>query len=171
MDDAKVKAGFQIFRAADAPSLMEAGCLAIEPFTEIQQAGVEKMIAEGYSEGDDVKVLCNFPGFSLTLVWFKAGFPLPLHSHDVDCLYYIIGGSLNLGTEELGARDSFFIPAGVPYTYKPGANGVELLEFRHANNFNFVNHAKGEGYWKRALDTVVANRDAWKVAERPTVSA
>ena len=41
------------------------------------------------------------PGFGLTHVWFKEGYALPLHSHDCDCLYYVIAGSLKMGTEEL----------------------------------------------------------------------
>src|SRR5579872_3189024 len=103
----KAKNGFQIFRAADAPSLDEAGCMTIEPF------------APGLPEGESVRVLVNLPAFSLTHVWFKKDFPLPLHSHDADCLYYIIAGSLRLGTEDLGPRDCFFVPADVPYAYRP----------------------------------------------------
>ncbi len=103
-------AQFRIFRAKDAPGLMEAGCMAVEPFTPVQRAGMDKAREAGYLEGDEIKVLVDIPGFSLTHVWFKPGYALPLHSHDADCLYYIIAGSLSLGTEELGERDSFFIP-------------------------------------------------------------
>ncbi|TVV76727.1 cupin domain-containing protein [Sphingomonas solaris] len=163
--------GFTIFRAADAPGLMEAGCMAVEPFSPVQRAGMDAALAAGFLEGDEVKVLVNIPGFSLTHVWFKKGYPLPLHSHDADCLYYIIAGGVRLGTEDLGARDSFFIPAGVPYTYRPGENGVELLEFRQANNFNFLNLAKGETFWTKAAATCEANRADWRTAERPTLNA
>lgn len=121
-------AGFQIFRASDAPSLAEAGCMTVEPFSAAQREGMDKLVAAGFSDGEEVRVLVDIPGFSLTHVWFKAGFPLPLHSHDADCLYYIVAGSIRLGTEDLGPRDSFFVPADVPYTYRPGPDGVEILK-------------------------------------------
>lgn len=162
---------FQIFRAKDAPGLMEAKCMTVEPFTPVQRAGMDRALAAGYLEGDEIKVLVQIPGFSLTHVWFKEGYALPLHSHDADCLYYIIAGSLRIGTEDLGPRDSFFIPSGVPYTYRPGRDGVELLEIRHASTFNFVNLAKGEGFWDKAVEMTAAHREAWKAAKRPSLNA
>jgi hypothetical protein len=157
----------RIFRAADAKDLMEAGCMSIEPFTPAQREGMNKLAAAGYMEGDEVKVLVNIPGFSLTHVWFKQGYPLLLHSHDADCLYYIIAGSLEMGTETLGPRDSFFVPANGAYTYKPGPDGVELLEIRHANSFDFRNLTKNEAFYEKAAVTVAANVDAWRNAKRP----
>lgn len=159
---------FEIFRAKDAPGLVEAECMSIEAMNPVQRSGIDALIAAGYLEGDDIQVLCNLPGFSLTHAWLKREYPLPLHSHDSDCLYYIVAGSLKMGTEELGARDSFFIPAGVPYSYRPGPNGVEVLEFRHATSFNFLNLAKGEQWWSKALETVTANHEAWASATRPS---
>lgn len=162
---------FQIFRAKDAPGLMEAECMSVEPFTPIQRAGMDRALAAGYLEGDEIQVLCQLPGFSLTHVWFKEGYVLPLHSHDCDCLYYIIAGSLRMGTEELGPRDSFFIPSGVPYTYKPGPDGAELLEIRQAASFNFVNLAKNEGFWDKVVEQTSQHREAWKSAKRPLLNA
>ena len=162
---------FQIFRATDSRDLMEEGCMTLEPFTDIQRAGMDKLLAAGFSDGDEVKVLVNIPGFSLTHVWFKKDYPLPLHSHDADCLYYIIAGSIKLGTETLGERDSFFIPAGVPYTYRPGPDGAEILEFRHASHFNFVNLAKGAGFWDKAAEIAANSREDWKAAARPKLNA
>ncbi|KHK90138.1 cupin domain-containing protein [Novosphingobium malaysiense] len=163
-------AKFQIFRAADAPSLMEAECMTVEGYTPVQREGMDKLLAAGFLEGDEVKVLVDLPGFSLTHVWFKAGYPLPLHSHDVDCLYYIIAGTIRLGTEELGPRDSFFIPSGVPYAYKPGPDGVELLEFRHEGKFNFVNLAKNATFWEKAAEQAAEHREGWKTAKRPRLN-
>ena len=57
----------------------------------------------------------------------------------------------------------------MPYTYKVGPDGVELLEFRHATSFNFVNHAKGEAFWTKAIETVAANVADWKTAVPPTM--
>ena len=170
MSDGEGNGKFQIFRAESAPGLMQAGCMSVEPFTPVQRAGMDKMLAAGYLEGDKVKVLVNIPGFSLTHVWFKKDYPLPLHSHDADCLYYIIAGTLRIGTETLGERDSFFLPAGTPYTYRPGPDGVELLEFRHATHFNFVNLAKGAGFWDKALEAVEANVGDWKTAKLPALN-
>ena len=118
--------------------------MTVEPFTPVQRAGMDGAISAGYIGGDEIKVLTDQPGFGLTHVWFKEGYQLPLHSHDADCMYFIISGTIRIGTEELGPRDCFFVPADVPYAYKPGPDGVEVLEIRHANHFNFVNHAKAE---------------------------
>jgi mannose-6-phosphate isomerase-like protein (cupin superfamily) len=161
---------FQIFRAADAPSLMKSGLMTVQPFDDVQRAGMDKLVKAGYMEGDEEKVLFNVPGFSLLHVWFKKDYPLLRHTHDSDCLYYVIAGSLTLGTETLSARDGFFVPAGTPYTYRPGADGVELLEFRHATHFNLINLTKGEAFYNRAAETVAANLENWRQAKKPPLN-
>lgn len=167
MADQKDKS-FQIFRAEDAPGLMEKGCMKMEAMSDVQRAGLTRMVQEGYMHGDEVKILVDIPGFSLAHAWLKKNYPLTLHSHDSDCLYYILAGSLKIGTEELGPKDSFFVPANVPYTYKPGPDGVEVLEFRHVGEFNFVNLSKGAAYWEKAAKTVMDNVEDWKTAKRPS---
>jgi mannose-6-phosphate isomerase-like protein (cupin superfamily) len=161
---------FQIFRADNAPGLMEAGCMTVEPFTPVQRTGMDGALAAGYMGGDEIKVLTDLPGFGLTHVWFKEGYQLPLHSHNADCMYFIISGSIRLGTEELGPRDCFFVPRDVPYTYKIGPEGVEVLEIRHANHFDFVNHAKGEAWWAKAAQETASRQDSWKTAKRPVLN-
>jgi mannose-6-phosphate isomerase-like protein (cupin superfamily) len=94
-----------------------------------------------------------------------------LHSHDSDCLYYVVSGSLKLGTEELGPRDSFFVPADTPYTYRPGPEGVEVLEFRHQGTFDFVNLSRNAAYYTKAAEVIAANVEDWKVAVRPSLNA
>jgi mannose-6-phosphate isomerase-like protein (cupin superfamily) len=169
MDDgAPVKIGMKIMRAKDAPDLNEAKRMSVKPFSPLQREGMNKLMAEGYGEGAVVAVLCDLPGFSLIHSWMKHGYPLLLHSHDSDCLYYVIAGEMSLGTETLGPRDSVFMPAGTPYTFAPGVDGVEFLEFRHANAFDFVNLAKGEAFWTKALDVVKANADNWRNAVPPS---
>jgi len=158
----------EIYREADAPALLEAGCITLAPGDALQTEGVERLAAAGFSDGDEIKVLVNIPGFSLAHVWFKQNFPLPLHSHDGDCLYYVVAGSLQLGVETLGPRDCFLIPAHVPYTYTPGPEGVEVLEIRHETHFEYRNHAKTRAFYDRALETVVANVAAWRTAKRPS---
>lgn len=161
-------AGFTIFRAKDAPGLMQSGVMAMAPMTDTQRAGLKGAVAAGYMDGDEVQILTQMPGYSLAHAWLKKSYPLALHSHDSDCMYYIVAGTLKLGTEELGPRDSFFVPAGVPYTYKPGPEGVEVLEIRHAPKFNFVNLSKTETYWTKAAETIAANHEDWKTAVRPS---
>ena len=94
-------AGFKIMRATDAPGLMASACMTIEPMNELQRAGLKSVIAAGYLDGDEIKVLCDIPGFSLTHAWLKRDYPLPLHSHDSDCLYYIVAGSLTIRQADL----------------------------------------------------------------------
>ena len=161
---------FQVFREKDAKPLEETGIMSLPEFTPVQIEALMKMHAPDMSRGDRVRVLFNVPGFSLLHSWFKADYPLPLHSHDADCLYYVVAGSLQLGTERLGPRDGFFVPAGAPYSYKPGPDGLELLEFRHATQFNFNVLAKSEAFWKRAVETVQSHNEEWKVAKMPTLN-
>ncbi|MDO6414532.1 cupin domain-containing protein [Sphingomonas sp. BIUV-7] len=165
------KKSFTIYRAKDAPTLMESGHMAIAPISAEHRAGVMKAVEAGYTKGDVVRVLVDLPGFSLTHAWLKKHYPLALHTHDSDCLYYIVAGSLRMGTEDLGAQDSFFVPAGVPYTYRPGPDGVEVLEFRHATQFDFVNLSKTATFWEKATQIVKDNVADWEVATPPSQMA
>jgi len=155
------KQKFQVFRAADAPNLEKTELQSMSPLTPVEIAGVD---------GSDVQVLVNIPGFSLVHLWFKKDYPLPLHSHDVDCFYYVIAGSLRLGTEQLGPRDSFFVPAEAPYTYRAGPEGVEVLEIRQVDHWNFRNHAKGQAFYDKAVQTITANREMWRQVKRPALN-
>jgi mannose-6-phosphate isomerase-like protein (cupin superfamily) len=161
----------QIFRAADAPELSKTAAMTVKPMTPEQRAGLSKVVEAGYGEGGETRMLVNLPGFSLTHAWFKKDYPLLLHSHDSDCLYYVVSGSLQMGTEDLGAGDSFFVPGGAAYTYRPGPEGVEVLEFRHATSFDFVNLAKNPAFYDKAAATVAANHADWLTAKRPPLNA
>ncbi|OZB14427.1 MAG: hypothetical protein B7X53_13890, partial [Hyphomonas sp. 34-62-18] len=108
-----------------------------------------------------VKTLFSRPGFSLTYAWFKSGFPLPLHTHNADCLYYIVAGSLQLGTEKLGKGDGFFIGKDKAYRYTPGPEGVEVLEFRSEENFDIKFLAKTLPAWAKITDVIKERRPAW----------
>ena len=59
----------------------------------------------------------------------------------------------------------------MPYAYRPGPDGAELLEFRHATHFNFVNLAKGAAFWDKAAETAAKSREEWKAAARPKLNA
>ena len=164
------KSAFQIFRGADATP-EDIGIMRSGPVTPVMAEGGRRMMEAGVEQGHETRLLFAGAGFSLTYVWFKSGYPLPRHSHDVDCLYYILGGSLRLGTEELGTGDGFFVGGGVPYTYVPGPAGVEVLEFRAADAFDIKLLANNPAFWDKALQTVHANRATWERQERPSQSA
>ena len=169
MSETIEKPAFQIFRMMDSPSLDEVGAMALrQSEDEIVEAGINELIANGGQEGGTVKTLFNFPGFSLTYAWFKSGYPLPLHSHDADCLYYVISGTLKLGTELLNKGDGFFVPAETPYTYTPGDKGVEILEFRHATQFDIHFRGSSPSFWQKIADRAGERRDGWADEVEPS---
>jgi hypothetical protein len=152
---------FAIFRACDAVEYDETGVMTSQPLAEAAMAGSAAMLEAGMLEGSKLRLLFSRPGFSLSYAWFKSGFPLPRHSHNADCLYFIIAGSLRIGTEELGPGDGFFVGSDVPYTYMPGDLGVEVLEFRDSNNFDLKLLANNPEYWRKALDGLLRDREKW----------
>ena len=144
--------------------------MSLPDFTPVQLEGLMQVHRPDLASGEEVKILANLPGFTLAHVWFKRDYPLPRHSHDCDCLYYIIAGSLKMGTEALGPRDSFFIGADVPYTYTPGPDGVELLEFRHATHFDIKLLTNNETFWQRAVEIAEQRKDEWRDAKMPALN-
>jgi hypothetical protein len=152
---------FEIFRARDAADYAEEGPMAVQPMSEAEGAGMASLMEAGMMEGGQVKLLYSRPGMSLTYCWFKSGYPLPRHSHSADCLYFIVSGSLKIGTEELGAGDGFFLGSDVPYAYVPGPNGVEVMEFRTSNTFDFKALANSPAYWDKMLANLLAAKDKW----------
>ncbi|TXC70249.1 cupin domain-containing protein [Sphingomonas ginsenosidivorax] len=152
---------FALFRASEACDFEESGVMSQAMPTETEMTGAVAAVAAGMLEGTTVKLLFALPGISLTHAWFKSGFPLPRHTHDVDCLYYIVAGSLRIGVETLAKGDGFFVGAGVPYSYVPGADGVEVLEFRGSNSFDIKLLADNPTFWTKAVDMVAGKREAW----------
>lgn len=152
---------FAIFRASNAADYTLDGPMEARPMSEVEQEGSARLRDAGFMDGNRVKLLYSRPGMSLTYAWFKSGFPLPRHSHNADCLYFIVAGSLRLGSEELGPGDGFFLGADVPYSYVPGPQGVKVLEFRTSDRFDFRMLAKSRSYWDQALANLLAMRDRW----------
>ena len=103
----------------------------------------------------------------LSYAWFKSGFPLPLHSHDADCFYQIIAGSMQVGTETLEKGDGILVPAGVPYTVTPGADGVEFLEMRPTGDYDTRYRSKVGKYWDRIVETLTARKAGWATEKPP----
>ena len=155
-----------IFRAAETPGLLETETMRVEGVTAQVGEGLAQVAEAGWNEGSIVKLLFSAPGFSLTYAWFKSGFPLPRHSHNADCLYYVIGGSLTLGTQALGKGDGFFVPCDAAYTYVPGPEGVEVLEFRSVDQFNFRFLVGNPAFWSKAAATVSQELSGWR-GQRP----
>ncbi len=158
---------FQIFRRADGYVFGKDGVMTTDP-TPVQLDGLERMIDAGVMDGAEFTMLCNLPGFTLMHAWFKQDYPLPLHSHSADCMYYVVAGSARLGTEELGPGDTFFVPANTPYTYRAGPEGVEVLEYRHTLDIDFQNYAKNQAFYDKAVETVMARRDFWQTVPKPS---
>ena len=158
---------FQVFRAATAPTLEQTDVLRYEGITPDIRDGLRGLGAAGIQDGSFAKILINVPGFSLAYVWHKSDFPLPLHSHDVDCCYLIIAGDLQVGSEKLGKGDGFFVPAGTPYTFTTGPDGVEFIEYRHANSWNIVFKYRNPESWAKAATTAGDRRDAWLTEQQP----
>ncbi len=158
---------FAIYRGAEAPNFSEIDVMDYDGMTPEIDAAFGGLTEAGIDDGQTVKLLFAAPGFSLTYAWFRSGFPLPRHSHDADCLYYVIAGSLTLGSETLGAGDGFFVPSGAAYAYVPGPKGVEVLEFRNAEHFNIRFLAGNPAFWNKALETVRSEREGWKTQTRP----
>ena len=136
--------------------------------------GVDETLMKGFAkiaevglapkDIDNTKVLFKEPGkggMSLVYAWFKSGFVLPKHSHDADCLYYIIAGSLKMGSQVLGKGDGVFIPADFGYTYEVGPDGVEVLEFRTANKFHIKFAGNDEAHLDKMAEATRNGKETW----------
>lgn len=153
-------APFEIFRAGDATDYGSDGPMQLAPMSEVEATGLAALNEAGMN-GGGIKVLYKRPGMCVSYAWLKSGFLLPLHSHDSDCLYFVVAGSLKLGNEELGPGDGFFVGPDVPYSYVPGEGGLEIIEFRKTERFDYKSQAKNPGYWEKALASMIAASTNW----------
>lgn len=162
------------FSAADAREL-DAETMPREGIDDKVLGALASLAASDYSEGlgERTRVLFSEPGetgMSLVHVWFKSGYVLPFHSHNVDCLYYVLGGELHIGSRVLRQGEGFFIPADQAYGYEAGPEGVEVLEFRNATRFNLQFKDNSEARWQRMVDTCSERAATW-VGETPPSSS
>ena len=159
-----------IFRGSDATPLGPE-VMVTAPMDGAMQARLARLAGAGVKAGLGEKNLVLFrepgeQGMSLVYVWFKSGYPLPPHSHDVDCLYYVLAGELLIGGQTLQPGDGMFVPAGTGYTYEAGANGVEVLEFRNATRFNIA--LKGtDQLWDNITAVFRSRAAAWQAETIP----
>ena len=171
------KRGISLFRAKDAVDLVDTDLMSKPEMSPETEAAFGEGIAAGLGAGAQTKVLLrqgkDEGGFSLVSLWFKPGFPLPRHTHDVDCLYYVITGSAIMGNQTLRAGDGFFVPADAPYHYDAGPDGVEILEIRHgAEHFDMkIPDARPE-VMRAAKELAHARRHEWEQLHvSPTMAA
>ena len=152
---------FEIFRGRDAPTLDECGCMTLVGDAPNMIAALPLFAAAGPETGERVDVPYRRPEMSLARLLLKSGYALPLHSHDCDCLYYIVAGSVELGRETLTAGDGFFVGSAVPYAYVAGPEGAEVLEFRSTDSFDIRVRDKSPEGWEKAAQRVREAQDRW----------
>ena len=175
--EATGKKGMTIYRAADSQELMESGYMTWPTMSDDARESLTETLAAGSQVGQHVRLLAlqkpEDGGFSLVHVWFKANYPLPRHSHDSDCMYYVISGEAHMGNQVLRAGDSFFVPAEAPYVYTAGPDGVEVLEIRHnVPQFDMKIPDHTPERWQEMTEISAANRDRWESEETsPTFAA
>jgi hypothetical protein len=156
----------QFYRAQDAQD-MDANPIMSPP--RIEKAVWSTMDITPTADGQKVTVLFTGDGpdgFSLVHSWFGCGFVLPRHSHNADCLYYVLTGELRMGARVLGPGEGFFVKSGAPYTYTAGPEGVQILEFRSATSFDMQVFDQTPERWQPILAAALLNRDRW-LAEAP----
>lgn len=154
-----------VFRADEAealgPEIMPMEGMddsVLSSLATLAEAGVEEGL------GERTRMVFREPGdggMSLVHAWFKSGYVLPFHSHDADCLYYVIGGELRMGSHVLRKGDGFFIPKDQAYGYEAGPEGVEVLEFRNVTRFNFVFGTNDEHRWAQIAESYRDRGEIW----------
>jgi hypothetical protein len=170
MADSAARKPFEIYRGADA---LDYGEHHIQELVDPSPAvlGAFAGFSRYEHNGSDVKLVYARPGFSLTSVWFKSGYPLALHSHTGGCLYYIRAGSIRMGDEVLGPGDGFFVDDNVPYTYETGPDGVEVLEFRATDYLDIRFKANTKAAWEKIIAKMGARQAAWGSEAPPSEAA
>lgn len=124
-----------IYAAAKAPTLDEAGMMQTPALREdvVVSPGTMEALEDRSERTSHLTVpfrQAGPGGLSLVEASFAPGYLLPRHSHSADCLYYVVSGSIVMGQRHLGPGDGFFVPAGQPYSYRAGPEGVKVIEFR-----------------------------------------
>ena len=84
-------------------------------------------------------------------------------SHDGDCLYHVVEGSLVMGSQTLVAGDGFFVPSGAPYAYEAGPDGVVVLEFRTCTAFGMDIPGGQLERWRRMGAVADEHAEDWAV--------
>lgn len=62
---------------------------------------------------------------------------IQLHAHDEDEIIYVLKGELRLGQRSFYPGTSVFIAGGTYYTFRAGAEGLQILNFRPRKDLTF----------------------------------
>jgi len=100
-------------------------------------------------------------GGSLVRAWLAPHYVLPRHSHNGDCLYYIVEGAITMGAQQLGAGDGFFVPSNAPYAYEAGPDGAVVLEFRTQTSFDMQIPGGQLERWRRMAVVAEEHGERW----------
>lgn len=157
---------------ADEATEVDAEMMPREGIDDSVLAGFARLAEVNATEGvgEKTRLLFREPGedgMSLIYAWFKSGYVLPFHSHNVDCLYYVLGGELHMGSRVLKKGDGVFIPRDQAYGYEAGPRGVEVLEFRNASRFNLNYGVNDEHRWNRIAETFRDRATIWSTETVP----
>jgi mannose-6-phosphate isomerase-like protein (cupin superfamily) len=170
--------GITIYRAADAIPFSDADIMSPpELASDAVAAGYGAAIERGLYAGADARLVArpsaDNGGLSLLRLWFKPDYPLPRHTHNVDCMYYVLSGSAVMGSQTLRPGDAFFVPAGAPYRYSAGPEGAEVLEIRQGDaKFDMIILDQPEEQWKAMAKTAGQRSELWsQLNESPTAAA
>jgi mannose-6-phosphate isomerase-like protein (cupin superfamily) len=175
--DGAPKRGISLFRAKDAVDLVDTDLMSMPEMSAETSSAMQAGVAAGLAAGAQTKVLLRQSetegGFSLVTLWFKPDFPLPRHTHNVDCLYYVLSGSAIMGRQTLRAGDGFFVPRDAPYQYSAGPEGVEVLEIRHgAEHFDMKIPDVRPETMRAMTELAQTRRDQWEHMDvSPTMTA
>ncbi len=162
-----------LFRAGEGKPL-DHESMPFDGIDEATMAGLGRIMASGPQAADGSHTTILFqtggaePGVSLSHAWFKSGFISPRHSHNADCIYYILAGEARFGAARLGPGDGIFIPAGDGYVLEVGEEGCELLEFRNAAQFNIHFKGNDEAHWGKIAQSYAAHMPDWASEPPPS---
>jgi quercetin dioxygenase-like cupin family protein len=160
--------GLVTFHGDDAVALVESGTMSYPEFASPEDA--HAMLGDGstmaaVAAGAESTVLFRGDGedggASLVRAWFAPHYVLPRHSHDGDCLYYIVEGTVTMGSQVLRAGDGFFVPSDAPYAYEVGPDGAVVLEFRSRTSFGMKVASRQDARFRRMNDIAVAHFEQW----------
>ncbi len=166
---AEAKRSIEIHRFNDAKSQVEAGLNRYSTPQSVNDT-MAGLAAVGLREGFTSRCLYRSPdpdGFLLMHGWFKSNTIIPPHSHDTDCLYYVISGAISMGDQTLGSGDVLFVPANAVYSFFMGPEGAQFLEFRDVSDFDTNIRPGAPSFWDRMKGVVEANRENWRTETPP----
>jgi quercetin dioxygenase-like cupin family protein len=158
--------GIKLFRGHDAIPLAESGAMTpvlfdAEEMKALSEDGPRSpTIALGIS--DTLVFQGDGPdGCSLVGAWLAPHYVLPRHTHSGDCTYYLLEGSIVMGSQELRAGDGFFVPSDAPYAYEAGPDGAVVLEFRAQTTFDIQFSSGQLERWREMAVVAEEHGDRW----------